>query len=182
MADILTLEQPSLVWQDEYLAMIAESLAVDGRYPYNNVSLAQADFGAYVQELEDEARGINLPPGILPQQTYFVVKDHTTVIGELRFRPEVAPPYEERNGHVGYNLRPRYRGQGYGTRALALILDEARRRGLPGVQIPIEEPNPASVRVTEKNGGVLDKRVTDTTTGATIGCYWIDLTDRPPKI
>lgn len=175
MTESLTLEFPALRWQDEYLALLDESIAVDGRYPYNNVPLAQSDFAAYVQELEDEANGINLPPGIPPQQTYFLVKDGTPVIGEFRFRPHVEPPYEKRNGHIGYNLRPRYRGQGYGTHALALLLDEARRRGLSGVQIPIDGDNPASKRIAEKNGGVLQKQVTDPDTGVVTYCYWIAL-------
>jgi predicted acetyltransferase len=175
--DSLTLEIPALAWKTEYLALVDESLAVDGQYPYNNVPLAQSDFAAFVQELDDEAKGINIPPGIPPQQTYFLVLDGTTVIGELRFRPHVEPPYEKRNGHIGYNLRPRYRGQGYGTRALSLLLDEARRRGLPGVQVPIEGDNPASVRIVEKNGGYLERQVTDPKTGAVISCYWIDLTN-----
>src|SRR6266404_453265 len=142
--DHLTLEIPALVWKDEYLAMVEESIAADAQYPYNNVPLAQSNFVAFIQELEDEAHGINLPPGIPPQQTYFLVKDNITVIGEFRFRPTVTPPYEQYNGHIGYNLRPRYRGQGYGTQALGLLLGEARRRGLMGVQIPIEGDNPAS--------------------------------------
>ena len=175
MPDTLTLERPADHWQAEYRALLAESIAADGDYPYNNVPLAQTDFAAFVRELADEAAGIGLPPGIPPQETYFLVKAGTTVIGEIRFRPHVEPPYEERNGHIGYNLRPRYRGQGYGTRGLALILAEARRRGLPGVQIPIDEPNPASVRIAEKNGGVLEKRVTDPATGVVTACYWVAL-------
>lgn len=180
MTEQLTLEIPGAVWREEYQALLAESLAADGRYPYNNVPLAQADFLAFVQELADEAAGIGLPPGIPPQQTYFLVLDGATVIGELRFRPEVEPPYEERNGHIGYNLRPAYRGRGLGTRALALVLDEARRRGLTGVQVPIEGDNPASRRIVEKNGGVLEKVVVDPDTGVRTSCYWIDLGRRLP--
>ena len=174
-ADTLTLELPAECWADEYLALLEESIAADGAYPYNNVPLARADFPAFVRELAEEAAGLNLPPGIPPQQTYFLVWGGAIVIGEIRFRPVVEPPYERYNGHVGYNLRPRYRGQGYGTRALALVLAEARRRGLPGVQVPIEGDNPASVRVAEKNGGVLERRVTDPDTGVITACYWIDL-------
>lgn len=174
--DTLILELPAERWADEYRALLDESTAVDGGYPYNNVPLAQADFAAFVQELGEEAVGIGVPPGIPPQQTYFVVLEGTAVIGEIRFRPHVTPPYEQYNGHIGYNLRPSFRGKGYGTRALALVLAEARRRGLTGVQVPIEGHNPASVRVAEKNGGVLQRRVTDPTTGAVTACYWIDLT------
>ncbi len=174
--DHLSLEIPVLVWKDEYLAMVAESIAADAHYPYNNVPLARSNFGAFIQELEDEAQGINLSPDIPPQQTYFLVKNGFTLLGEFRFRPSVKPPYEAYNGHIGYNVRPQYRGQGYGTHALALLLDEARRRGLLGLQIPIEGDNPASVRIVKKNGGILEKQVTDPKTGTITSCYWIDLT------
>ncbi len=107
-------------------------------YPFNNVELARQDFAAFVQELEDEAAGIVLPPGIPPQQTYFSVKDGTTVVGKVRFRPRLEPPFERYNGHIGYTIRPSQRRKGYATRQLALVLHEARKAGLDGVMIPIE--------------------------------------------
>jgi predicted acetyltransferase len=73
---------------------------------YNNVPLAWSDFAAFVRELEDEKRGIGLPPGIVSQTTYALVRDGERVLGEFRFRPNVPPPYFNNNGHVGYNVWP----------------------------------------------------------------------------
>lgn len=162
-----------------YLAMVDEYEATGGRYPHNNAELARADFAAFVRELEEEAQGIGLPPGVVPQQTFVLVRsdeqDGASVLGEIRFRPTIAPPYESDNGHIGYNIRPSARGQGYATRQLALMLAEARRVGLPGVMLPVEGENPASVRVIEKNGGRLERTTTDAKSGATVRHYWIAL-------
>lgn len=171
-----------------YLAMVDEYEAAGGRYPHNNAELARADFAAFVRELDGEARGIGLPPDVAPQQTFVLVRvskpseqdnhgrqEGDTVLGEIRFRPTLAPPYESDNGHIGYNIRPSARGQGYATRQLALMLEEARRAGLAGVMLPVEGENPASVRVIEKNGGRLARTTTDAESGETVRHYWIAL-------
>jgi predicted acetyltransferase len=172
---MLKLVKASEEFQTEYLAMIAESIEADGHYHYTNLPLAQSDFPAFIKELEDEAVGIGLPEGIPPQQTYFLIQDDKTVIGEFRYRPKVQLPYETMNGHIGYNLRPACRGKGYGTEALKLMLEMARSDGLAGVQIPIEGDNPASKRIVVKNGGYLEKTVVDEESGESTFCYWVDL-------
>src|SRR5579859_8144602 len=177
MSDLetLTLTRPGVALGAAYLAMVDECIAAGEGYPFNNVDLARADFAAFVRELEDEARGIGLPPGIAPQQTYLLVEDGTTVVGEIRFRPTITPPFEAQHGHIGYNIRPSARGQGYATRQLALLLDEARQLGLAGVMLPVEGENPASARVIEKNGGKLVREFADPDSGETVRCFWIAL-------
>lgn len=61
-------------------------------------------------------------------------------------------------GHIGYAVVPWGRGRGVATRALALMLAEARGFGLPWVELTTDPENPASARVIEKNGGVLVER------------------------
>lgn len=77
--------------------------------------------------------------------------------GAIRFRwqPGCAelPPYC--NGHIGYSVVPWKRQRGYAREALALMLQEARARGLPYVELTPYETNLASRRVIESNGGVL---------------------------
>lgn len=173
MTSKLTLAKPHINYADSYNAMVNRSMTVEGGYPYNNIDQARENFVEFVQELEDEAQGIDLPPDIPAQQTYFLCLDEI-VIGEFRFRPQVDEPYEQFNGHIGYNLHPDYRGQGLGTQGLKLMLDIAREQGLDFVQIPIEGDNPASVRVVEKNAGTLQKVVTDET-GIKTACYYVIL-------
>ena len=58
-------------------------------------------------------------------------------------------------GHIGYSVVPWKRRRGYATEALRLILLEARREGLPYVEITTGVTNSASQRVITANGGVL---------------------------
>jgi len=45
---------------------------------FTNFELALEDFPAFVQELQDEARGIGLPSGVVPQQTYWLANEEQT--------------------------------------------------------------------------------------------------------
>lgn len=58
-------------------------------------------------------------------------------------------------GHVGYSVVPWKRRRGYATRALALLLPELSREGLPYVELTTDLANVASRRVIEANGGLL---------------------------
>lgn len=157
----LELVKPAVEHGPAYLDMLKEHFQVGERYGYNNTELARADFAQFVHELEEEAAGIGLPPEIPAQQTYLLFKDGTTVLGEIRLRPGLMPPYERWNGHVAYNIRPLQRGKGYATRQLALLLEETRTLGLAGISLTIDGENPASVRVIEKNGGKLLRVIED---------------------
>ena len=170
----LLLAEPTIALAESYCAMVREFLETDEGW-FNNVSLALEDFAAFVRELEDEAAGIGLPPDVVPQQTYWLVQDGATVLGEIRLRPHLTEPFEQHHGHIGYNVRPAKRGRGYATRMLALVLEKAREQGLRRVMLTIEGKNPASARVIEKNGGVLEWQREATESGESLACYWIDL-------
>ncbi len=61
-------------------------------------------------------------------------------------------------GHIGYAVVPWKRRLGYATRALALMLDEARREGLAHVELTTDEDNVASQKIVLANGGRLTQR------------------------
>jgi predicted acetyltransferase len=58
-------------------------------------------------------------------------------------------------GHIGYSVVPWKRRRGYATQALRLMLVEARKEGLPYVEIVTDLDNFASQRVIVANGGEL---------------------------
>lgn len=157
------------------LDMVDEFEAAGEGYPFNDAKLARRDFAAFVDDLRNEALGVGLPPDVAPQTTYLLLDRDGRALGEIRFRPHLTPPLERHHGHIGYNVRPRQRGKGYATRMLALTLNKARALGLVRVMLPVEGENPASVRVIEKNGGVLERRIMDKTSGELVALYWIAL-------
>lgn len=160
---------------DAYLAMVDEFEAIGEGYPYNNIALARRDFPAFVRELEDEERGIGLPPGIAPQTTYVLVQGGRTVLGEIRFRPQTTPPFGVGRDHIGYNVRPSRRRRGYASRMLRQVLREARSLGLPGVALTVEGKNPGSVRTIEKHAGQLERQTRDPEGGTIVSQYWVAL-------
>jgi predicted acetyltransferase len=58
-------------------------------------------------------------------------------------------------GHIGYSVVPWKQRRGYATRALRLLLPDARAEGLRYVEITTDPDNLPSQRVIEANGGVL---------------------------
>lgn len=157
-----------------YLAMVDDFEAAGEQYPFNDVETACRDFAAFADDLRNEALGIGLPPDVVPQTTYILIDSDGRALGEIRLRPRLTPPFERHNGHIGYNVRPGERGKGYATRMLALALEKARALGLESVMLPVKGENPASVRVIEKNGGILERRATDDM-GGSVAIYWIAL-------
>jgi len=63
-------------------------------------------------------------------------------------------------GHIGYAVVPWKRGRGYATRALRLLLPQAKNEGLDYVELVADADNIPSQRVIEANGGALVERFT----------------------
>lgn len=121
-----------------------------------------ADAEAFLASLHDpEAAGppIALADGSLvarlPGYTRWIAAGGFAGVVHLRWQPgtEALPPHVA--GHIGYAVVPERRGEGIATRALGLILAEARGLGLGAVTLTVEPANLASVRVILRNGGVL---------------------------
>ncbi|MEP7001607.1 MAG: GNAT family N-acetyltransferase [bacterium] len=56
-------------------------------------------------------------------------------------------------GHIGYAVVPWKQNNGYATRALRMLLPEAKLEGLPWVDLTTDVANTPSRRVIEANGG-----------------------------
>ena len=76
----------------------------------------------------------------------------------LRWQPGTAELPPTCLGHIGYSVVAWKQGRGYATRALKLMLPEAKREGLPYVEVTTDASNIASRRVIEANGGVLTEQ------------------------
>jgi predicted acetyltransferase len=131
----------------------------DLRDPQNGGFYARGreDFPAYVQSLEDEEHGINIRPGWVPCSHRWLLDDTGAIVGIVRVRHNLNNPFlAEEIGHIGYDVPPSYRGQGYGIACLQAGLDMARTLQLKRVLVCADTDNPASWRVIEHCGGVLE--------------------------
>jgi predicted acetyltransferase len=120
----------------------------------------EADADAFLASLDrrDPAGAtIELPDGSrvprLPGFVRWIWDDALAGSINLRWQPGTPelPPHVL--GHIGYSVVPWKRRRGHASRALALILDEARAVGLDRVELTADLDNLASHRVIAANGG-----------------------------
>ena len=166
----VTLVWPTLEHLPAYVAALERGWSPDtlrAEAAREELARIAADPAAFVKEQVDrEAVGppVTLPDGTtaarLPGYRRWIWDgDFCGVIG-LRWQPgtEALPPYVL--GYIGFSVVPWKRQRGYATRALALLLADARREGLRWVELTTKLENVASQRVIEANGGRLVERFT----------------------
>ena len=94
----------------------------------------------------------------------YAIEDDGTIVGAALVREFADEP-------LGYDLQQfmidqRYQGNGYGSAALALILDELRKEGrYDHVEVCVKKDDTAAIRLYEKHGfadsGYIDENVPD---------------------
>lgn len=126
------------------------------------------DFPAYLDSLEvRESDGIHVP-----DSTFFCLDtDRNIFVGAVNIRHCLNERLLFSGGHIGDGIRPGERGKGYGTKMIALALEECDRLGIREVLMCCDRDNIASARTIVKNGGVLENEVT--AGGTVIQRYWI---------
>jgi predicted acetyltransferase len=134
----------------------------EGREELDRIALDAERFLA--EQVDREAKGppVRLPDGstVARLPGYHKWMWDGEFCGSIGFRWQpgttALPPYCL--GHIGYSVVPWKRGKGYATRALELLIPEARQEGLAYVELTTDADNIASRRVIEANGGTLVER------------------------
>jgi predicted acetyltransferase len=133
------------------------------------------DFPAYVQSLDDEEHGINIRSGWVPCSHRWLLDDTGAIVGIVRVRQNLNNPFlAEEIGHIGYDVPPSFRGHGYGIACLQAGLDIARTLHLERVLICADTDNPASWRVIEHCGGILEVERYSPNYKKMFRRYWIE--------
>ena len=124
-----------------------------------------ADPAAFVASLDDreaKAGPITLPDGSqverLPGYRRWIWDDGFCGSIGFRWQPGTSALPAYVLGHIGYAVVPWKRRRGYATRALALLLPEARKEGLSHVELTTDADNLPSQKVITSNGGTLLER------------------------
>ena len=102
-----------------------------------------------------QAEGRQLPEGWVPQTCFFLWNDEE-IVGLFHLRHYLCESLVESSGHIGYIIGKEYRGRGYGTAGLGLLLNEAYDV-VPEdeIYLRVNKDNPASLKVMLKNGGYI---------------------------
>lgn len=139
-----------------------------------SIETVREEFDIFVEKMLEHSA--NPLPGFVPQ-TMFWITLGDEYIGRLGLRHELNEMLEQFGGHIGYDIRPSMRRRGYGTHALQLALEEARKLGIDRVLVTCSEYNVGSKKIIEANGGVLENMV-ETPFRDELTCrYWITVSD-----
>lgn len=117
------------------------------------------DLEEFKEELEKVANakggfapGVNLKD-VVPQDLWWVKNENDEIIGIAKTRYLLTGKLLQNGGHIGFGLREDFRGKGYGTKLLEVLLKEYERRGIYDVLVHAYVSNTASQIIIKKNGG-----------------------------
>lgn len=171
---MLQLVQPSKKYKESFLQGLEEFQAEGNELSYN-LRQIKNDFEAFIQTFaENSVRDV--PRNKRVPDSLFWLVDGEKFIGRISIRHCLNERLEELGGHIGYYIRPSERGKGYGKKALALALTEAKKLNINKVLITCDEDNIASQKVIMANGGVLQDVIeTRLNPGKRTMRWWIQL-------
>lgn len=152
----------------------------DGMIQRHNLMFVNPDERDIIKEMNDSKDISKLKPGYVPAYEYFIVDDDK-FIGRLSIRSSLTPRLLQYGGHIGYGINPKYWKMGYGTGALKLGLEKAKELVQEEkVLITCDDDNIGSAKIIERNGGILENKVTNTDQGDTFLTrrYWIKIKKR----
>ncbi|OHX13238.1 hypothetical protein BI347_06765 [Chromobacterium sphagni] len=111
------------------------------------------DAGEWLRQLLRHAERESLPEGWVPYQTWFLVTGEGEIAGAARLRQGETDVIQDEIGHIGFEVLPPWRGNGYGR----VLLQYVQALGLCpacGTWVVVcDAASPASIRTIESCGG-----------------------------
>ena len=128
--------------------------SVEKSFTNPTYKMTYAEFRDWLSQQVLWDQGVMLPEGYVAQSIYWLY-DGETPVGMGKIRHELTENSRKKGGNIGYAISHSYRGKGYGSVLLKLLLEEAKRIGVNEILLTIDKNNEASKSVCEKNGGIL---------------------------
>lgn len=165
---------PSLKLESAFLAFVEDFSAND----IDNIEsylLGKNDYFLYIQCLTDESNGVNLPEGYVPCSHFWLIDDNQSILGVVRIRHNINNEFLTLEaGHIGYDIAPSFRRNGYGKAMLKLALAKAKELGLNQVLLTADEENIASRKIIESNSGKFENIVMGKVFPNPLARYWVN--------
>ncbi|MCW2770340.1 MAG: family N-acetyltransferase [Aeromicrobium sp.] len=165
----LVLRRLALDDEAQVLAAVAE-LAVDGG-AWSGHYRPDLPWPEYVALVHGWEHGVDLPPGA-PPLAELVADVEGTIVGRATIRFELDEFHRTLGGHVGYLVRPAFRGRGHATHMLRQAVEILRDRDICPALVTCDDDNVASAAVIERNGGILEA-VVPGVRGVAKRRYWV---------
>lgn len=146
----LYLTKPNKNYQSSFENYTLAYQKINDAYYFEKYEKSLRDFDQYIQDLDEQSNGINIPRDWVATSTFWLI-DKDTVVGVVRVRHQEV----ESAGHIGYDISPCFRGRGYGTQILKLAIEEAKKIGIEEAIVTCNTENTASRKIIEKNNGKL---------------------------
>lgn len=170
----MELVNPSRTYKDSFISAVEEYHREGGYTEYAVEDLCR-DFASVIASIRSQEQGDGLPEGYVPQTTYWLVDDDA-FIGCVSIRRRLTESLLREGGHIGYDIRPSRRRQGYGTHILALALPHAWNLGIERALVTCDDGNIGSAKIIESNGGVLENVTSGDGGRPAKRRYWITIT------
>lgn len=132
------------------------------------------DYTEYLQSVENNSKGIDLPSHIVSSDIYFLVEEGSKrILGAIDIRHQLNTYLYHYGGNIGYGIRPSERKKGYATQMLKLALEQCKILGMEKVLITCFKDNQGSAKTILNNNGVLENEITED--GKLKQRYWITI-------
>jgi predicted acetyltransferase len=161
----LSLVVPSVEYKESFLKALKD-LQSEEIWWYENFNAEKID-----NNFEEFIHEINERPG---QTTFWGIVDNQFA-GSISVRHELTPELRIFGGNIGYDTAPDFRKRGVATEMLRKVIPFAKSLGLIEVLLTCDDNNIGSIKVIDKNGGIL-KETKKLTEGKPLKrYYWIPL-------
>jgi predicted acetyltransferase len=167
---VISLVEPCINRADEYFELCNEYTKIDNsRHKYID-TLEKA-----IKRIESDIKiaGEEIPSGKVRTLVRWAQNENGRIVGTCRIRLALNSNLEKTGGHIGYDVRPECRRNGFGTEILRLAIKEIRGNGIEDILITCDDDNIGSYKIIENNGGKLENKIWDSEIGKEVRRYWI---------
>lgn len=146
----LYLSTPDIKHKDSFKKYVLSYKNVGDTYYYEKYKMGIYDFERYIDILDKMSMGIELRSDEVQTSSFWLISMEE-VVGVVRVRHKEL----DNAGHIGYDISPSYRNQGYGNAILTLAIEKAKIIGITNAIVTCKVSNFASSKIISNNGGKL---------------------------